>query len=123
MTTNLMVESVEETTAFYQEILGFTTVTSVPNDKGFLNFAIMANDNLTLMFQQKDNFIEEYPSLATKTVKASISLFIVVDNFVELYRLVKGKAEMLADIHETFYGSKEFAIADNNGYVLTITAK
>lgn len=123
ITANLMVESVEDTITFYQEVLGFTVGATVPNDSGTLNFAIITHNNLRLMFQQKDNFIEEYPILSTPIVKPSISLFMVVDNFMEFYNLVKDKAQILADIHKTFYGATEFAVADNNGYVITIAEK
>ena len=121
LTTNLMVESVDETVAFYQNILGFTMINSVPDDNGNLQFAIMSKDGLALMFQEKNNLIEECPILNTPEVHPSATLYIMVDDFNSLYSDLKSKHEILADIHETFYGAKEFAIADNNGYVLTFT--
>jgi catechol-2,3-dioxygenase len=36
ITANLMVESVEETMVFYKEVLGFSELTSVPNESGKL---------------------------------------------------------------------------------------
>jgi len=119
MTTNLMVESVDESVAFYQDVLGFSVVASVPSSSGNLQFAIMAKDDLSLMFQERSNLIEEYPTLATEKVQPSVTLYIIVDNFADLYQELKGTHEILCDIHETFYGAKEFAVADNNGYVLT----
>jgi uncharacterized glyoxalase superfamily protein PhnB len=119
MTTNLMVESVDDSAAFYQNILGFSVVDSVPNESGKLQFAILSKDNLTLMLQEKGNLTEEYPILNTNKVRPSVTLYIMVDNFDELYRELKGSHEILCDIHATFYGSKEFAVADNDGYVLT----
>jgi hypothetical protein len=35
------------------------------------------------------------------------------------YNELKGRHKILCDVHTTFYGSKEFAVTDNNGYVLT----
>jgi len=121
MTTNLMVENVDESVAFYRDILGFSVVASVPGDSGNLQFAILLKDNLNLMLQEKHNLIGEYPILDTPEVHPSITLYITVDNFNDLYRELKSKYEILCDVHETFYGSKEFAIADNSGYVLTFT--
>jgi len=121
MTTNLMVENVDESVAFYRDILGFSVVASVPGDSGSLQFAILLKDNLNLMLQEKHNLIGEYPILDTPEVHPSITLYITVDNFNDLYRELKSKYEILCDVHETFYGSKEFAIADNSGYVLTFT--
>jgi len=121
MTTNLMVENVDESVAFYRDILGFSVVASVPGDSGSLQFAILLKDNLNLMLQEKHNLIGEYPILDTPEVHPSTTLYITVDNFNDLYRELKSKYEILCDVHETFYGSKEFAIADNSGYVLTFT--
>jgi uncharacterized glyoxalase superfamily protein PhnB len=59
--------------------------------------------------------------LDTDKVHPSVTLYIAVDNFDELYQELKGRREILCDMHTTFYGSKEFAIADNSGYVLTFT--
>ena len=121
ITTNLMVESVDESIAFYQDILGFSVLTSVPSESGGLQFAILSKDGLNLMMQEKGDLIKEYPSLNTSRVQPSVTLYITVDDFGGLYEELKDKYNILSDVHETFYGTKEFAIADNNGYVLTIT--
>ena len=122
LTTNLMVENVDESVAFYQGILGFAVVDSVPSPSGGLQFAILSRDSLTLMLQAKSSLVEEYPTLATPQVHPSVTLYIAVDNFAALYQELKEKHEILKDVHETFYGTKEFAIADNNDYVLTFTS-
>jgi uncharacterized glyoxalase superfamily protein PhnB len=119
MTTNLMVESVDDSAAFYQNALGFSVVDSVPDKSGKLQFAIMSKDNLTLMFQEKNSMTEEYPILSADRVHPSVTLYITTDNFDELYLELKSGHKILRDAHTTFYGSKEFAVADNNGYVLT----
>lgn len=120
ITANMMVTNVKESVSFYCDTLGFSLINSVASHEGYLNFAILSKDEQLIMLQQKDNFIAEYPILNTEKVSPSISLYIVVDNFDDMYNLVKDKALVLIDIHTTFYGSKEFAIADNNGYVITI---
>jgi uncharacterized glyoxalase superfamily protein PhnB len=51
----------------------------------------------------------------------SVTANLMVDNFDELYHSLEERHEILCDIHTTFYGSKEFAAADNSGYVLTFT--
>ncbi|MGG5330728.1 VOC family protein [Enterococcus sp. AZ163] len=119
LTANLMVDSIEETLSFYQEKLGFTLVASVPNEKGYLQFAIVEKDGLHLMFQERRNMIEEYPMLEASATKPGITLFIKVTDFDQLYQSLKSNVSLAADLHETFYGTKEFAILDNSGYVLT----
>jgi len=120
ITANLMVESVEETLGFYKEVLDFTEVAAMPGESGRLLFAIAARDGCQLMFQERNSLCGEYPILATDVTKPSISIFIMVGgDFDGFYEIVKSRRELLTEIHTTFYGTKEFAVADNNGYVLT----
>jgi hypothetical protein len=71
------------------------------------------------MFQERTNLCAEYPILAAAATKPSISLFIMVDDFADFLASVNSRRELLVGEHTTFYGTKEFAVADNNGYVLT----
>lgn len=120
LTPNLMVDNVEESITFYQEKLGFSIITTVPNAEGGLQFAILAKDNISLMFQSKVSLVEEYPNLNTAMIKPSLSLFIKVTDILELYENLKGNVPILKEMHDTFYQTKEFAIMDANGNVLTI---
>lgn len=117
ITPNLMVESVDETVEFYREKLGFAVADSVPNGQGKLQFAILTKDNLTLMFQERTNLIAEYPILQTAKTQPSITLYFSIDDFDATNQ--KLKKQIICDTHTTFYGAREFAIKDNNGYVLT----
>lgn len=120
VTTNIMVKSVADTIKFYEEKLGFQKVLSVPEGEEILNFAVMNKDNISIMFQEQNNLIEEYPSLKTDKIKPTFTLFITVKNINELYESLQGKVEFAKAIHKTFYGKDEFAIIDNNGNILTI---
>lgn len=119
MVTNLMVESVDKAIEFYKDLLGFQVIDTVPGEKNELQFAILVKDDLMLMLDEKNVFMEEYPVLKTDKVQPSISLYITVDNFDVLYEEIKAKHPIYVEIHNTFYGAKEFAITDLDGYVLT----
>jgi Uncharacterized protein conserved in bacteria len=119
MTTNLMVENVEKSVAFYQDILGFVVAVSVPNQEGGLQFAILAKDNLTIMVQEKNNLMEEYPVLKAEKLQPSITLYITVNDLDDLYSELKKSYAINTEIHTSFYGTREFAITDVDGYVLT----
>ena len=121
MTTNLMVENVEKSIAFYGDLLGFAVVASVPGKAGGLQFAILAKDGVTLMVQEKGNMIEEYPVLSTDAVHPSVSLYITVQELDAFYEDIKGKYPINTELHTSFYGAREFAITDADGYVLTFT--
>ncbi len=113
-----MVENVGDTIEFYQEVLGFSVVTTVPGDNGTLLFAIISKDDMTLMLQDRGSLISEYPSLGTPQVQPSVTLYITVDDLDDRYTTLKARHEILSEIHLTPYKSREFAIADGNGYVL-----
>jgi len=115
ITTNIMVNNVKETIKFYVENLGFQKVLSVPEDGDILNFAVLSKDKISIMFQEKENLIEEYPTLNIRDIVPTFTLFITVDNVKALYDELKEKVQIAKELHQTFYGQDEFAIFDNNG--------
>ncbi|MDR2977728.1 MAG: VOC family protein [Streptococcaceae bacterium] len=120
MTTNLMVTDVDKSLSFYRDILHFNVINSVKAENGAgLQFAILERDGLMLMLQEKSNLTAEYPVLATEMLHPSVTLFIMVDDFEATYNKLKENCEVVSEIHTTFYGSKEFAVAAVDGYVLT----
>ena len=121
MTTNLMVEDVRESLGFYEGLLGFATTVAMPNEDGGLQFAILTKDGLMLMLQSRTSLVSELPSYDAPSVNPSATLYVMVDNFNELYEELKAKTELLCELHETFYGAKEFAIADLDGYAVVFT--
>lgn len=114
------VKSVNETVAFYTEVLGFTKILSVP-DSGELIFAIVNAGDVNLMFQQMDNLQEEYSELKGLNQNSSFTFYIKLKNMGILYEKLKETKSLVKKIHKTLYGADEFAIRDNNGFILTIT--
>lgn len=121
ITTNIMVRNVKETIKFYEEKLGFKKIVTVPEDGDILNFAIIARDNISIMFQEQNNLIEEYPSLKVDNIKPTFTLFITVKDVNNVYNELKDKVKIAKELHKTFYGKDEFAIFDNNDNILTIS--
>ncbi|MCX4255023.1 MAG: bleomycin resistance family protein [Bacilli bacterium] len=122
ITTNIMVKSVEDTLDFYINKLGFVKVLSVPMEGDVFDFAIVKKDNMAIMFQEQNNLEEEYPTLKVDEIKPTFTLFITVKNVNDVYLELKDKVDIAKDPHKTFYGKDEFAIFDNNGNILTISA-
>jgi len=118
ITANLMVDDVNRTVDFYKDILAFEVVMTVP-ESGKLNWAMMRRQGVSLMFQERHNLLNEYPVLADRAPGSGLTLFIKIDDVTSLYEALKDKTEVCAELHDTFYGSKEFAILDCNGFVLT----
>ncbi len=121
ITTNIMVDNVEETIKFYEKVIGFETVVSVPGDGEKFQFAILKKDAISLMFQSKKTLMEEYPSLQADEIKPAFTLFITVSDVEKIYHELLEKVEIVKELHETFYGKLEFAIYDNNKNILTIS--
>lgn len=121
ITTNIMVKDVKKTIQFYEEKLGFQKVLTVPENGEILNFAIIAKDKISIMFQEQQNLIEEYPTLKVEKIIPTFTLFITVKDVTSLYEELKGKVQIAKELHKNFYGKDEFAIFDNNRNILTIS--
>ncbi len=116
-----MVKNVKETIEFYEKKLGFKKVLSVPEDGEILNFAILNKDNISLMFQERNSLLEEYPTLQKDEIIPTFTLFITVKDVKKVYEELKDNVEIFAKLHQTFYGKDEFAFFDNNKNILTIS--
>lgn len=120
LTPNLMVEDVARTLAFYGDVLGFETVMTLPETAPF-DFAIVRRDHLELMFQSRASLSVNVPALAGAPIGASQTFYIEVTGLRELYESLRGKVEIVVDLHTTFYGTQEFYFRDLNGYILSFS--
>lgn len=62
ITTNIMVKNVKDTIKFYEENLGFQKVLTVPEEGESLDFAILNKDKISIMLQEQNNLLGEYPT-------------------------------------------------------------
>lgn len=120
LSPNLMVTDVNLTLDFYVNVLGFAKIATVP-DSGKLDWAMVQNGALTFMFQEKKNIKTEYSQLEKFEQGGGLTFYINVTNVQELYESIKGKVKIAKEMHKTFYGATDFAIEDNNGYILTFS--
>lgn len=121
LSPNIGVKSVDETVRFYTRTLGFNLITSVPAPDGSLQWAMVANGGVTFMFQEMGNLTEEYPQLVNRPELGILTFYVKMKNMQALYERLKETDFLAKDMHRTFYGADEFAVFDNNGYILTIT--
>lgn len=122
LSPNLMVKNVQQTVDFYQDLLGFKLISSVPSEKGdgSLQWAMVQAGGVTLMFQEEMNLRAEYPTLKTQATGGGFTLYLTVTGVEDVYQRAKLKTTILKEPHKTFYGATEFAIQDNNGCILTL---
>jgi lactoylglutathione lyase len=120
LTPNLMVEDVGQTLTFYQDILGFHVVTTLPETAPF-DFAIVQRDGVELMFQSRQSLSDNVPALTGSTIGASQTFYIEVTGIADLYQQLRDKVDIVVDFHTTFYGTQEIYFRDINGYILSFS--
>ncbi len=118
ITPNIGVRNVNETVQFYTQKLGFELLMSNP-EEGDLIWGMVGNGHVFLMFQEDQNLKEEYPDLKNAG-QGAITFYIKIKGMKELWEQVKGSEMVVKEMGTTFYGAEEFAIRDNNGYIMTI---
>ena len=118
MAPNLMVSDVNKSVEYYCNLFGFKLEMSVP-DSGQLDWAMVKEGGVELMFQSAPSLKKDLPSFAATKPGGTFTLFAQVDDVQELYNKVKGKVTLAFDLHRTFYGMDEFTIQDLDGYYVT----
>ncbi|MCG4456279.1 VOC family protein [Erysipelothrix rhusiopathiae] len=119
LTPNLMVTNVNESILFYQEVLNMAVYDKVETESAAI-FAILGIGETTLMLEEKEALIEEYPSLKTDSIKPSLTLFIKVEDVEAEYERLKSHPNLVKSLHKTFYDTWEFALTDPDGVVITL---
>ncbi|MGA7572445.1 MAG: VOC family protein [Terriglobales bacterium] len=122
LTPNLVVRNVEASLKFYREILGLEKTISVPEESPYV-FAAVSNGAVEIFFNDQKTVAAEYPKLAA-SIGASLTLYLEVDSLqTVLDRVQRAGAKISMPVVEQFYGMKEFAFEDGDGYTITIAQK
>ena len=122
LTPNLIVNKVEASLKFYREILGLETTITVPEQSPYV-FGSVSNGSVEIFFNDQKTVAAEYPRLASN-IGASLTLYLEVDNLqAVLDRVKRAGAKISMPVTDQFYGMKEFAFEDPDGYTVTIAQK
>ena len=123
LTPNLVVASVERSLAFYVDVLGFERGMTVPEQSPFV-FGSVSSGPVEIFFNDAAAAIKEYPSFAGKPIGATGTLFVELDEGVDaLHERVKARAKIVMPLEDKFYGTREFALADPDGYLITFAQR
>src|SRR6478672_10039653 len=101
----LAVNSIDNTILFYRNVLGFECVNRMEG------WAALQKDSVEIMISLPNAQPFEKPTLTG-------SLYFNSSDVDDLWNEIKDKASIVYPIENFFYGMREFAIRDNNGYVL-----
>ena len=122
LTPNLLVASVERSLAFYVDTLGFEHGLTVPDVSPFA-FAAVTGGGIEIFFNDAAGAVKEYPGFAGKPIGATGTLFIEVEGVDALHDRLKPRVKIVMPIETKFYGMREFAIEDPDGYVITFAER
>jgi lactoylglutathione lyase len=122
LTPNLIVDNVERSLAFYVDVLGFTRGFTVPGEPPLV-FASVSSGSVEIFFNDKAAAVHEYPTFGGKPLGLTGTLYVETSGIEEWYERLKAKAPIVMALVTQFYGAKEFAIADPDGYVITFAER
>lgn len=104
----LWTENLIETISFYKEVLGFTCAEFNYD----LGWASLSKDDVRLMLASPN---EHMPY---DKIGFTGSFYFTTDDVDVFWNEIKEKAKICYEIENFEYGMREFAIFDNNGYLL-----
>jgi uncharacterized glyoxalase superfamily protein PhnB len=128
LTPNLLVASVERSLAFYIDVLGFERGMTVPEQSPFV-FASVTSGPVEIFFNDAATAVKEYPGFAAKPLGATGTMFIEMDGsgspgeIDALHNRIKDRVTITMPLVTQFYGMREFAFQDPDGYVITLAQR
>jgi len=123
LTPNLVVRDVAASVNFYCSVLGFQPGMKVPDAPPYV-FASVVKDNVEIFFNDHKAMEEDYPALLSRTIGGTLTLYVEVEGIEDILRQVeKAGAKIIMPLKTQFYGIREFAFEDCDGWVLTVAER
>jgi len=123
LTPNLVVRDVAASMEFYRSVLGFQPAITVPDQPPYV-FGSVTAGGVEIFFNDQRVVAEDYPALGAKPIGGSLTLFMEVEGIEEILAAVKKSGSRITmPLKEQFYGMREFAFEDPEGWVITIAEK
>lgn len=123
VTPNLIVSDIDRSVVFYRDVLGFSVVTTVPDQAPFV-FVWMQRDEISVFLNTVGSVKDTLPELAARPVGGTNTMFMIVEagspaeGIDALFAAVQPKARVIMPLKDQFYGMREFGIEDPDGYVI-----
>jgi lactoylglutathione lyase len=122
LTPNLIVSSVDQSLAFYEGVLGFSRGMTVPEQAPFV-FAAVTSGPVEIFFNDRSTVTKENPQFAGKSLGGGNTMFIEIVGIDAYHDEIKDRVKIVMPIHTQWYGMREFAIEDADGYVITFAER
>lgn len=110
----MLVDDIEPCLPFWEK-LGFTRTAEVPEGSK-LGFVMLVKDGVTLMYQSRASVAKDVPALSQEPSHSF--LFVTVSRLDEILHQLKGVPALVPE-RNTFYGSREIAVREPGGNVIT----
>jgi len=110
--------SIEETLAFYQQILQFVIVNKRENNNE-LQWVHIMNGDITMMLQTVDRKTSE----TRLDQESNINIYFYVNNINDMHHYIKAKYNKVSGLRNTDYHMQEFSVTDPEGNTVTVGQK
>jgi uncharacterized glyoxalase superfamily protein PhnB len=122
LTPNLLVSNVERSLAFYEDILGFTRGMTVPDQSPFV-FASITSGPVEIFLNDRSTVTKESPQMEGLAFGGGNTMFIEVNGVDAVHDQITSRAKVIMPLVTQWYGLREFAIEDPDGYVITFAER
>jgi catechol 2,3-dioxygenase-like lactoylglutathione lyase family enzyme len=118
LTPNLIVSNVEKSLSFYETTLGFARGMTVPEQSPFV-FASVTSGPIEIFFNDRSTVSKESPQMGGLALGGGNTMFIEITGIDAYHDQIKDGVKIVLPIVTQWYGMREFAIVDPDGYVIT----
>ncbi len=123
LTPNLVVRNVEACLTFYRTVLGFELGFTVPEAPPYV-FGSVTSGAVEIFFNDQKAVFAEYPELGAKPIGGSLTLYIEAEGIDDLFRRVQQHGvKITMPMKDQFYGMREFAFEDPEGWIITFAQR
>lgn len=122
LTPNLVVRDVAASMLFYQDVLDLQPAIKVPDQAPYV-FGSVTNGAIEIFFNDQKAVAADYPPLGAKPIGGALTLFIEAEGIEDVLARVEKKAKIVMPLKTQFYGMREFAFEDPEGWMVTIAER
>ena len=123
LTPNLVVRDVEQSLRFYCDVLDFELDKHIPEQPPFV-FASVRGGGVEIFLNEFKASIAEYPAFGKIPIGGTLTLYVAMQGVDEMYaKVCSDGSKIVMPIETKFYGVREFAVADPDGYVITLAER
>jgi len=123
LTPNLVVGDVAASMQFYRSVLGFQPAITVPDEPPYV-FGSVTSGSVEIFFNDRKAVAEDYPPLGARPAGGALTLFMEVEGIEEVLAAVqKSGTKIVMPLKQQFYGMREFAFEDPEGWIITIAER